>query len=186
MGSVSGQPDLNPHEVAEIRRLEFAQAMTSLGIAYEIFEFGDFSLATMPFRNIALPLLNLLREKDLAAIFTFHPYEITPDFDHPDHNLTGEAARFAATGQNIKHLKVGPQANGKQEVQATNSRPELYFWTTNESQATHQIKVGKKSNKRRQKYLSENYPSQFPRQTKKHWGTIFDRFGKKEYYQRVR
>jgi LmbE family N-acetylglucosaminyl deacetylase len=186
LGSIDGQPDLSPAKVAEVRRQEFTKAMTSLGIAYEVFEFGDFSLSTMPFRNIALPLLNSLREKDLAAVFTFHPYEITPNFDHPDHNLTGEATRFAASGQDVKNLKVGSLADGKTEFPATTDRPELYFWTTNEDQATHQLKIGKKSSRRRQKYLSENYPSQFPRQTKKRWGTIFDRFGKKEYYQQVR
>lgn len=186
MGSIDGHPDLKPTEVAEVRRQEFTQAMTSLGIAYEIFEFGDFSLSTMPFRNLALPLLNFLREKDLAAVFTFHPYEITPNFDHPDHNVAGEATRFAASGQDVKNLKVGPLPNGKAEAASTTGRPELYFWTTDEAKATHQLKLGKKSSKRRQKYLSENYPSQFPRQTQKRWGTIFDRFGKKEYYQQVR
>ncbi len=186
LGSVDGQTELNPSEVAEIRKKEFAQAMTSLGIAYEVMGFGDFSLSTMPFRNIALPLLNLLRAKDLGAIFTFHPYEITPNFDHPDHNLTGEATRFAAAGQDVKNLKTGPLSDDQVEVSATVDRPELYFWTTNESQSTHQLKIGKKSRQRRRNYLSENYPSQFPRQTQKRWGTIFDSFGKKEYYQQVR
>jgi len=165
--------------------------MDSLGADYEIMGYGDFGLAMMPFRNLAMPLLNLLRQKDFAAIFSFHPYEITPNFDHPDHNIAGEAARFAAAGQDVENLKTGPYIASSDSYGATESRPELYLWTTDKSKATHKQKLTKKSRKKRNKYLQKQYPSQFPRQSKKRWGRIFDKItenGKShsEFYQQVR
>lgn len=188
-GSSYGAPaseTLTPSAVAQIRQVEFERAMVELGADYQILGFGDFALSTMPFRNLALPLLNVLRSQDLAAVFSFHPFEITPGFDHPDHNLAGEATRFAASGQDITNLKVGPLPDGQPAAPVTTTRPELYFWTTDENKATHRLKLGQKSARRRRDYLSKNYPSQFPSRTKRRWGTIFDRLGNQEYYQRVR
>lgn len=183
---MADQPDLTPEQVAEWRRQEFVGAMQQLGVQAEVLNFADFGLATLPFRNLALPLLNLLRGHDFGAVFTFHPYEITAEFDHPDHNRTGEATRFAATAQNVKNLATPPLIDSKTHP-ATATRPDLFFWTTDKTQATHQQKLGKKARKRRNRYLKENYPSQFPAAKEKRWGTIFDRaVKKKEYYQRVR
>lgn len=175
-----------------VREQEFVEAMTNLGFSHEIFDFNDYSLSILPLENLAIPLINLLRQKDMAAIFSFHPFEIAPGFDHPDHNAVGVATRFAASALDIKNLSIEVNVSENEVVaqqkltKATSERPELYFWTTNKNQATHQLKMSEKSQKSRRRYLKKNYPSQFPKRQEKRWGTIFDRLGKKEYYQQVR
>lgn len=192
LGSVDGKENLSPSDVAQVREQEFVGAMTSLGFSHKIFDLNDYSLSVLPLENLAIPLINILRQKDLAAVFSFHPFEITPGFDHPDHNAAGIATRFAASALDIKNLSVGVDESEDEVVTqqglstATSERPELYFWTTNKNQATHQLKMSEKSQKSRRRYLKKNYPSQFPKRQEKRWGTIFDRLGKKEYYQQVR
>jgi len=193
LGSVEGRPDLFPEVVKEIRLQEFQQAMSSLGAKYEIMGLRDFGLSTIPLIEIAIPLMNVLRKNDFGAVFSFHPYEITQDFDHPDHNMAGSATRFASSAQDVKNFNVTQDFTNEEIAQATDSRPELYFWTTDSNQANKKIKLSKESRERRNNYLINNYGSQFPSKSKSRWGKIFDRItdkrlfkGHQEYYQRVR
>ena len=193
MGEVVNQPGLDAKQVAQVRQTEFNQAMGSIGANHESMGFADLALSTLNFRIMAMPMLDLLRSKDFAALFTFHPYEITPDFDHPDHNITGQVARFAASAQDVRKLQTGPFISSPVSHQATENRPELYFWTTDKNVATHKIGLSKKVRQNRDNYLTDHYPSQFPRKSQSRWGKIFDRItykgllqGHQEYYQRVR
>lgn len=193
LGSIDGKPDLSSNSVKEVRLAEFQQAMDSLGANYENMGYEDFGLSTLPFSDIAIPLMNVLRKNDFGAVFSFHPYEITPVFDHPDHNMTGLATRFAAAGQDVNNFEVGKYISDADVYPATDNRPELYLWTTDSTQANKKIKLTKKSLNNRNDYLINNYGSQFPRKSKSRWGKIFDKIthkglfkGHQEYYQQVR
>jgi LmbE family N-acetylglucosaminyl deacetylase len=193
LGSIDGKPDLLPEAVKELRLAEFQQAMGSLGANYENMGYEDFGLSMLPFKDIAVPLMNILRKNDFGAVFSFHPYEITPIFDHPDHNMAGLATRFAAAGQDVNNFEVGKYDVDNDVYQATEGRPELYFWTTDSNQANKKIKLTKESRNNRNNYLINNYGSQFPSKSKTRWGKIFDKItdkglfkGHQEYYQQVR
>lgn len=193
MGEVVYQPGLDTKQVAQVRQTEFGQAMDSIGADYHLMGFVDLALSTLNFRIMAMPMLDLLRSKDFAALFTFHPYEITLEFDHPDHNITGQVTRFAASAQDVKKLQTGPFIASPVSHQATGDRSELYFWTTDRNVATHRVVLPEKVRQNRDNYLIDNYPSQFPRKSQSRWGKIFDRItykgflqGHQEYYQRVR
>jgi len=193
LGSVEDKPEITQGEVKEVRLGEFQEAMASIGVDYQSMDYDDFGLSTIPLENIVVPLINILRKNDFGAVFSFHPYEITQDFDHPDHNLTGLATRFAASAQDVKNFNVRQYLGDEDITQETDSRPELYLWTTDSNQANKKIKLTRESRNRRNNYLVNNYGSQFPSKSKTRWGKIFDRItdkgifkGHQEYYQQVR
>lgn len=175
----------------EIRRSEFAHAMSSLGVQSEIFDFGDLQLTQRPFEMLVYELLRSLRALRPAAVFAFHPYDVAPFVDHPDHNESGKVAVHAAAIADVAHKH--PQ------LPSMVDRPELYLLTSRKHNATHAVTIRKKSRKRRIMYLLRHYPSQFAAETQQEWVSIFDRITAanpwkadpkhkktQEYWQRVR
>lgn len=151
----------------DIRQAEFKKATELRSIKTEILDLGDLQLTTYPFEELLYKLLEVTRRIHPAALFAFHPYEITPNFDHPDHNVSGRLALHAGAIADVAHKYP--------EISAVTSRPELYLWTTRKDLATHKIELEKKARYRRNEYLVEYYPSQFSLETQPEWSQIFDR-----------
>ncbi len=172
--------------MALIRGAEFAQAMAELGFSFDVLAFPDLHLSFMEFKELALPVLALLRSQNFAAVFSFSPSEYTWVFDHPDHTRIGEATRFAAMATNVTHFQP--------ELVAPQERPELYLRTTNKQLATHTVSLTHNASGRRDEYLVRNYPTQFQEENKEEWVEVFNSanpVSKKtgnytEYYQRIR
>lgn len=173
----------------QIRRKEFENATASLGIKTEILDWGDLKLSEKPFTELLVELLKIVRRLDPAVVFSFDPFEMTRDFDHPDHELAGQLARRIGATSDVEHYCP--------EQPAMEIRPELFLWTTKRQRADYQVKVSQKSMARRDAYAVKHYPSQFSAETQPEWRKIFDRIngvkrnGKKkksgrEYWIRVR
>lgn len=172
----------------QIRAAEFTSATGSLGVRTEIRDWGDLQLGLKPFVNFAIPLLEIIRQGNFAALFSFHPEEITPEFDHIDHSIVGQLVRFAAGAMDVEHFHP--------EFPATHDRAELYLWGTGKHRATHTIDISSNALQRRDAYLLKHYPSQFYPETHEAWRSIFEtinqvkkRNGKKvgrEYWTKVR
>lgn len=113
----------------EVRSKEFSGAMTLCGFEYEILDFPDLRLAYTDLETMVRRVA--IAAHGLTTLVSFSPYEITPGFDHPDHNRTGEVTRFVST-----------ESSGKRG---------LLFWTSH-GRAT--------LNDERFAYAKEFYPSQ--------------------------
>ncbi len=159
--------DITPEQMKGIRQAEFTKATESRKIMTEILDIGDLQLTTHPFEELLCKLLEVIRRINPAALFTFHPYEVTPAFDHPDHNVSGKLVLHAGA--------VADVAYKYPEISALHFRPELYLWTTRKDLATHRINLEKQARYRRNQYLVDYYPSQFSKQTQPEWSQIFDR-----------
>jgi LmbE family N-acetylglucosaminyl deacetylase len=156
----------------KIRQEEFTHAMDYWGASSHILSHGDLMLSEEPIGPQTLDVLNIVRNKQFGALFSFHPYELTPLFDHPDHNRAGEITKRVASVSDVVYYHP--------EIPALPYRPSLYFWTTDKTQATHMLPLSGETRKRREEYLFTYYPSQFPEHTKDQWGPIFDRISMQE------
>lgn len=169
--------------IAQRRVREFNAGTNSLGIQPKQFDFGDGMLDFQSLETMVKEVLQFVRAHQFAAIFSFHPQEITMQFDHRDHEVAGRIAQHV--GEKMDVQGYAP------EFPATEFRPDLYLWTTDKYRATHRKRISKKDRKKRNNYAKEFYPSQFHHQNKKRWSRIFDTITKKEkvhqeFWMRVR
>jgi LmbE family N-acetylglucosaminyl deacetylase len=168
----------------DIRREEFIHAMDYWSASYHILPYGDLMLSEEPIGPQTLDVLNIVRDKQFGSLFSFHPYEMTPIFDHPDHNRAGEITKRVASVSDVDYYHP--------EIPALDFRPSLFFWTTDKSKVTHVVPLSEKTRQRREEYLFEYYPSQFSKKTRNQWGPIFDRISlqengsHQEFYTKIR
>lgn len=167
----------------QTRQAEFARAANALGISYEALELSDLGLSFMPYPELFDTVLNRVRTHNPGVIFTFHPYEISREFDHPDHRMVGQITLDVAATTDVAHFKPG--------VPVMNRRPNLFLWTTNRYLASHSLSITKNERSSRLAYLEEEYPSQFPKESIPKAKIIFDRLTRqrqnhRELYLKVR
>lgn len=158
---------ISPLEMKEIRKSEAKQAMNFLQATVTFLDFADLHLSFIPIQQMVSSVLPLIREFETDALFSFHPQEITTAFDHPDHTVAGNVARFVGTAADVSHFM--PQYT------ALNKRPELYLWTTQNSSHCHTFSLKEQSRQNRNEYLMRYYPSQFSSIIQYKWISIFDR-----------
>lgn len=167
MGEIKDKPNLSPSEVGEIRKNEFNSSNSAQGLRGRAMNFPDTGLSRADVIGQAKhDVLEFVRENNFGVIFSFHHFEITPEFDHPDHNAAGEIARFASAFSAVKNLHTNPDP--------LESRPSLYLWTSNADLATHRILYTPKMENDRKIHLANYYKSQFPKKMINRWGAIFD------------
>lgn len=183
LGSVAYDLGADQNKVEKIRKLEFEQATRSKGIDSLGLHFGDLELAHLPFDLLVNSVLTVVRQRQFDMLVSFHPDEITHIFDHPDHQIAGQVTRYVGA--------VADVAKYRPETGHPVKRPELFLWTTDPAKATHALPLRKKSRRKRNKYLSKQYPSQFPKESKVIWKKIFDTITRNknthiEYYKKIR
>ncbi len=169
--------------MAQIRAEELKNAAGFLNASYKILSFPDLNLPFVSFESLVKSVLPIVRLQNIDTIFSFHPNETTRKFDHPDHNIAGQIARYVGAAADVKNFMP--------EYKVLSNRPKLYLWTSKNSLATHSMKLSKPVRKRRDEYLMENYPSQFSIQNYLLWKRIFakitkSKVGHLERYQKVR
>lgn len=167
----------------QTRQAEFARAASFLGISYEALELSDLGLSLMPYPELFETVLTRVRTHNPGVIFTFHPYEISREFDHPDHRMVGQVTLDVAATTDVTHFFPTHKAMDR--------RPHLFLWTTNRHLASHSLPITKADRANRLAYLEEQYPSQFPQESIPKAKIIFDRLtkqpqGHQELYRRVR
>jgi len=81
-----------------IRRTEFERAMKKWGFEYEIFKYPDLGLVYFSLKKMVWAVGEVVSRKNITVLVSFHPYEVTAGFDHPDHNRVGEVARLISVG----------------------------------------------------------------------------------------
>lgn len=175
-----------PEEMKEIRRREFVTSMDALGAKYVINEYPDGELGEHR-DEIKKRVLEITRENQFDVLFSFHPHEVTPIFDHPDHRVAGEATLYAGNFADVAGLY-------DQNVPALNFRPSTYLWTTAEQMATHAARLDNNDRNNMTEHYGTHYPSQFPREQAGIWGKIFERISRgtrgaskpREMYMEVR
>lgn len=151
------------------RKKEFYDATRSFGGTSIIFDFPDTKLSelwTKKQKKLIEPVLEIIRKKHFGAIFSFHPFETTFGFDHPDHNITGLIASHVGTFSNVSHSYAHLPVYREE-------RPNLFYWTSALYMANRVLKLTEEDRKKRNEYLKINYSSQFSSDGK--WHTIFDR-----------
>ena len=180
---IGPQRNETPNEMKITRSKEFSNAMKYLranGIAHD---FGDLQLSFVPLKPVISEVVTDIRRKNCGVIFSFFdPLEYV---DHPDHDKTGEIARFAAASSDVTYFH--------QEIEALPSRPNLFVRTRDVSRATHMIPLSHSTIHHRTAYFEGFYPSQFPPDTVDKSEVIFDRLtsqenipGKAELYWNIR
>lgn len=177
--------NVTPTTMRDIRAKEFENAAHHLGVQTHTLGFPDLGLSFLPRETLVRQTLTAVRQKKFDVLFSFHPAEITPMFDHPDHVLVGDITRFVGAAADVAHFMP--------DVPAMDERPSLYLWTTDTNQATHQLPMSDKTREKRTEYLATWYPSQFSWETKTAWSGIFDHItdpsgtgNHGELYRRVR
>lgn len=167
LGETKDKPDIYPEEMGRLRHSEFLSLTGALGIKAEKKDFPDTELSAPQILEQAKKVvLGFVRENKFGVIFSFHPNEVTPEFDHPDHNAAGEIARYAGAFSAVK--------NKITDTPPVSKRPELYLWTSNPELATHHILLTRNLEQSRKKHLADYYPSQFTGNAMGKWGVIFD------------
>jgi|GEM_PF-1799186 len=157
---------LKPAEMAIIRQNEAIRAMEFLGASLTILNFPDLHLAFIPLEILISAVLPIIRADNTDAIFSFDPNETTTSFDHPDHNVAGQVAKYVGAASDVKHFF--PQ------TEALKQRPELYLWTSKSAPANRSLQLSPAARNNRNNYLTNFYPSQFQHIQKNTWVTIFD------------
>lgn len=183
VGIPSEWPSVTPEQMKQIRRNEFTHSMEALGTSGIALDHGDLRMSLAPPEPAVKDVLKIVREQQFGVLFSFHPYEVTPVFDHPDHNTAGIVTKLVAAAADVRHFYP--------EYPAMSERPELFFWTSDTKTATQKLPLPAGARKRRNQHLIEQYPSQFAAAEKREWTTIFDRItnGKhkhRELYVNVR
>lgn len=170
------ESEITPEEMAKIRLEEAGKALKNFNAHITMLSFPDLQLPFIPIEELVRAVLPIIRQTQTDAIFSFHPTETTPEFDHPDHNITGLVAKYVGAAADVENLMP--------EFKALEKRPELYLWTTNTSQSNTKIKLRKKIRKQRNRYLIENYPSQFSAQSEVLWKKKFNAITRKKNYSK--
>lgn len=178
-GNLAGvkQQDLTEERVTAERQKEFISAMSVLGMSYVILPFVDYELRYTSAEEMDKAVLRILRAHSFAALFSFSPDIFLEDFDHVDHNVTGQVAEVAAGGVNISRLMPDLQP-------VPEKRPELWLLTDDQHRATHTAPLTPEQEKARLDYLHSFYPSQFPAEDEPQHAGIFAKLP--HYYAKVR
>lgn len=167
LGETKDKPDISPEEMGKLRYGEFLSSTRVLGIKGEKKDFPDTELSAPHILEQAKKeVLGFVRKNKFGVIFSFHPNEVTQEFDHPDHNAAGEIARYAGAFSAVK--------NKITDTPPMDRRPELYLWTSNPELATHHIITIPDLEQARKEHLATYYSSQFPENAMGKWGVIFD------------
>ena len=157
---------VTPIQMGEIRFQEATHAARVLNAQLLMLSFPDLHLPYIPIQTLVESVLPVVREHKFDAIFSFHPHEITPFFDHPDHNQVGLLAQAVGAASDVAHFMP--------EHPPLVQRPGLYLWTTQKVLANRELKLRKNCRKNRDFYLQTSYPSQFSREKYAEWRGIFE------------
>ncbi len=114
--------------VAQTREQEMATAAHALGIDYLNAGFLDAELRFFDQRELAGVVLAMVRELAPAAIFSFHPQELTPEIHHSDHSEVARLAETVATLVDVNGYVVRDQAGRDVFWDETLVRPEYWVW----------------------------------------------------------
>lgn len=167
LGETKDKQNISPVEMGKIREKEFYSSTKARGLQSHKRLFPDTGLSRPDILEQAKhEALEFVRENKFGVIFSFHPFEITPEFDHPDHNAAGEIARYVSAVSAARNLHT--------DALPLESRSSLYLWTSNPEFATHRILFTPKMEKDRKIHLAKYYQSQFPGDSMNRWGVIFD------------
>lgn len=167
VGIPSHWSTVTPIEMKNIRREEFLHSLQSIGAMGISLDYPDLHVSLTPIEPVVQTTLKTVRDNKFGVLFSFHPNEVTPLFDHPDHNTAGVITKIVAAAADVKHFYP--------EYPAMQKRPELYVWTTDTHTATHKLPLPKAARERRNTHLVTHYPSQFSRENQSEWTVIFDR-----------
>lgn len=184
LGIPQSRVDLTPEKMAQIRTKEAENMALALGLTVTTLNFPDMKLPFIPMEVLIKHTLPIIRELNTKAIFSFHPYETTASFDHPDHNIAGLVARHIAAASDVTHFYP--------HSPAIRERPQLHLWTTEQSLANRRLRLTKKIRDQRAKHLLQHYPSQFQAADQLNWQPIFEQMTKGknnqhyELYKKVR
>lgn len=169
-GRLNGNSHASPEEVRHVREKECASAMVHLGAKEHVaLPYPDMELSYQEKRDIEKKIMCQIRNWNPAALFSFHPQEITRYVDHPDHRKTGEIALDVSAGTNVCHLHPDTACNREAH------RPHIFLWTTNQYfKPTHRVVLTAEVRAKRNEYLFTYHPSQFCKESVADWGPIFD------------
>ncbi len=149
------------------KRQQEAKTMAeTLGISLTTLNFSDMGLPFVPMKKLVAKTLPIIRELNTRAIFSFHPHELSEQFDHPDHSVVGEIARHVGAAADVKHFY--PKSPAMRE------RPNLYLWTSQRSNANRRLVLTLEMREQRNEHLITHYPSQFKAGKRLKWQPIFD------------
>lgn len=169
-GRLNGNCLATPEEIRQVREKECITAMNALGAVEHIaLPYPDMELSYQEKQAIEKNIMGYVRAWSPAAIFGFHPQEITRYADHPDHRKTGEIMLDISAGTNVSHLHPDTACNRESH------RPHVFLWTTNEYlKPTHTIPLTDEVRTERNTYLFTYHPSQFCQETVTEWSASFD------------
>jgi len=178
-GNLAGvkKSQLTDELVAKERQKEFINAMSALGMSYAILPFVDHQLRYVSPEEMDRGVLRILRTHSFAAVFSFSPDILLEDFDHVDHNVTGQVTKVAAGAVNVSRFMPDLQP-------VPDKRPELWLLTDDHNRATHTVPLTPEQEKARLDYLHFYYPSQFPTEDTAQHAEIFAKLP--HYYAKVR
>lgn len=88
-----GEKGQNP----EKRDVEFVRAMNWWGFDFVRYDFPDLELYDFPLRRMVERVSEDVATRKIDTLVSFSPFVLTPGYDHPDHNRTGEVARVVST-----------------------------------------------------------------------------------------
>jgi LmbE family N-acetylglucosaminyl deacetylase len=158
----------SPEEMRRIREQEYLNATTALHVEREMLDLGDFWLEERSYREKMVPVLEVIRRLAPSVIFTFDPFDLMPQFYHPDHNSIGKTVLDAASAMDIP-------SRYPESGTATDFRSETYVLTTRKNEATHRVPISPADRASLAWYLTNFYPSQFDRKDRATWEEYFDR-----------
>lgn len=169
-GIPSGDRVTTEKEMAQRRKQEIYNAVTSFGGTPMVFDFPDTKLSELWHnknqKKLIEAVLATIRKKHFGAIFSFHPSEATPGFDHPDHNITGLIAQLVGDYSNVSHFY--PHLPVYQT-----ERPNLFYWTSAMYMANRVLELTEEDRMSRKIYRDTYYQTQFSGDVKEQ--IIFDR-----------
>lgn len=166
MGIPSEQPHITPEIMGATREKEAVAMANALGISLTILKFPDMGLPFISLEVLIHHTLPIIRELHTKALFSFHPYEMTPYFDHPDHNIAGQVAKHIGAAADVKHFMP--------DGQVVSNRPDLYFWTSKSKNANRYIPLSARLRLLRDQHLATYHQSQFKLKDRPVWRPIFD------------
>jgi len=176
---ISKNSSVTPAENMHIRNAEASRAADFFGATTSFLNFPDLNLPFVPFEKLVFAVMLEVQKVKSDALFSFHPHEITQEFDHLDHSVAGMVTRHVGAAADVKHF-FPDHTSRKSEHHSPNpdaildKRPELYLWTSSEFMANTTLPLSAKIRQKRNQYLIDHYPSQFPASNKDTWVPIFD------------
>lgn len=97
----------------EVRKTEFNLAMQFWNFDNVKLNFPDMKLVYFPLEKMVDSVTKVVADKNITILVSFNPYEITPGFDHPDHNRAGEVTRLVSVGMKRKRKLILWNSRGK-------------------------------------------------------------------------